>query len=162
MKIVNEPVTLKELDTVFKSINIKSAAGSDKIHFIFFKYSPELTKNYLLQIFDKSRLQNDIPTNWKYAIVKPILKPGKNKNDLNSYRSIALTNTTSKIIEKLIVNRITWCLEKNMLINPSQADFRKAMCTTDSIIRLHQEADFALNSGFVTVAFLFIILLIYY
>ena len=99
-------------------------------------------------------LQNEIPTAWKHAIVRPILKPGKDRNDLNSYRPIALTNTFSKLIEKLIVNRLTWYLEKNQLLNPSQSGFRRFMNTCDPIIRLNQEAEIAVNSGNITIAIL--------
>jgi ribonuclease HI len=54
----------------------------------------------------------------------------------------------------MIVHRLSWFLEKNKLIKPSQAGFRKMCSTSDPVIRLKQEAEFALNSGNITVAIL--------
>jgi len=57
-------------------------------------------------------------------------------------------------MEKMVVNRLSWYLEKNNLLNPNQAGFRKGHSTSDPIIRLKSEAEFSLNSGFITVAVL--------
>ncbi len=152
--MINEPFTLSELDKVIKYVNIRSSPGLDDIPFTLYRHSPHNVKSFLLDIINLSWEHNDIPPSWKHAIVKPILKPGKDKNDLNSYRPIALTNTMIKLTEKLIANRLSWYLEKNNLLNPSQAGFRKHRSTCDPIIRLHQEAEFSIKSGFVTVGVL--------
>jgi len=55
-------------------------------------------------------------------------------------------------MEKMIVYRLNWYLEKNCLLNPNQAGFRKLCSTSDPIIRLKQEAELALNTGNITVA----------
>ena len=44
--------------------------------------------------------------------------------------------------------------EKNNLINPNQAGFRKHFGTCDPIIRIKQEVDLALSAGYFTVAIL--------
>ncbi len=54
----------------------------------------------------------------------------------------------------MIVNRLNWYLVKNNLINPNQAGFRKNFSTADPIIRLKQEVDLAMNSGYYTLAVL--------
>jgi len=151
---INEKFTLIELEEVIKEINTRSSPGSDGIAYILFRHSPPNMLRLILYIINLSWEQNDIPPSWKHAIVKPILKPGKDKNDTNSYRPIALTNTISKLAEKLIVKRLSWYLEKNQLLNPSQSGFRRNRSTCDPIIRLHHEAEFSVRSGFVTVGVL--------
>ena len=87
-------------------------------------------------------------------LINPILKPNKDSNDINSYRPISITTTISKVIEKMIVSRLSWYLDKYNLLNPAQAGFRKFFCTGDPIIRLTDEADIALHSGNITIAIL--------
>ena len=151
-RLINDKFTRTELNNVLSQVNLKSAPGSDEIPFIFFKHSPNITIDYLLDIINNSWQNNLIPIEWKSAIITPILKPNKNRNDINSYRPISLTNTTSKIIEKMIVYRLNWYLEKNNLLSATQAGFRKGFCTKDPIIRLTREADTALKSGNITIA----------
>ena len=57
---------------------------------------------------------------------------------MSSYRPIALTSTISKLLERLIVNRLSWWLEAKSLLSPWQAGFRKRRCTTDQCLRLSQ------------------------
>jgi len=52
----------------------------------------------------------------------------------------------------MIVKRINWYLDKNNLLNPNQAGFRKNFSTCDPIARLNYEAEFVLNQGYHTVA----------
>jgi len=152
--LVNLPFTLSELKDVLKRVNTKSSPGYDGIPFSFFKNSPEIVLIFLQNMINSSFVTNVIPKSWKTATIKPILKPGKDKNDIKSYRPISLTTTCSKITEKLIVARLSWYLEKHNLINPSQAGFRKSFSTNDPIIRLKHEAEFAVNTGNITVAIL--------
>ena len=124
-KIINDLFNMNELESVLKNVNTKSAPGADDIPYSFFIHSPYSAKLFLLQFINKSWTTGRIPTSLKHSIIKPFLKPHKNKTDLNSYRPISLTSTTSKIMEKMIVNRLNWYLETNNLLNPNQAGFRK-------------------------------------
>jgi len=85
-------------------------------------------------------------------MVNPILKSSKDSNDTNSYRPISITTTISKLIEKMIVNRLQWFLEKNSLLNPNQSGFRKTFSTSDPIIKIKYEAEFAVETGNHTIA----------
>ena len=57
---------------------------------------------------------------------------------MSSYRPIALTCTIGKLLERLIVNRLSWWLETKSLLCPWQAGFRKRRFTTDQCLRLSQ------------------------
>ena len=85
----------------------------------------------LNKIWDKGRL----PKKWKTAIVIPILKPNKDRNNINSYRPISLTNNTCKIMETIITNRLKHYVESNNLISKNQCDFRNKRSTTYQLIR---------------------------
>jgi len=153
-KLLNETLRRSELDHVLNSVNKKSSPGFDELSYQYLINLPEEGKNYYLKLINHSWELNIIPKSWKLAIVKPILKPNKDKKSYESYRPISLTLTTSKIMEKIIGNRLTWYLEKNNLLKPSQAGFRKKMSTSDALIRIEREANFAIHSGNYTVAIL--------
>ena len=46
------------------------------------------------------------PDRLKYAIIKPILKKGGDDQNISNYRPISLLTSFSKIIEKLMYNRL--------------------------------------------------------
>jgi len=151
---INDNFKFNELTNVLKKVNIKSSPGIDDIPFLLLVNSPDNIKANLLYLLNASWQSGVIPNKWKHSIIKPILKPNKNKNDLLSYRPISLTSTFSKILEKLVVNRLNWFLDKNNLMNTNQAGFRKTFSTSDPVIRLKYEADFAIKTGNITVAIL--------
>jgi len=152
--IINDAFKFKELDDVLNKVNIKSSPGIDNIPFLLLVNLPINIKEYLLKLINASWQTGTIPKNCKHSVIKPILKPNKNKNDLHSYRPISLTSTFSKVMEKMVVNRLNWFLEKNNLMNKNQAGFRKNFSTNDPVIRLTYEADYAIKSGNITVAIL--------
>ena len=57
-------------------------------------------------------------------------------------------------MEKMISTRLTWFLNKNIIIPNSHAGFRKHFSTSDPIIRLKNEVDFVIKEGHFTVAIL--------
>jgi len=110
---INETFKFAELTNVLKNVNIKSSRGIDDIPFSLIINSPDIIKKQVLNLINISWQSGVIPEKWKHSVVKPILKPNKNKNDLNSYRPISLTNTFSKLMKRMIVNRLNWYLDKN-------------------------------------------------
>src|SRR6267154_1581528 len=154
VNIINEPFKISELVSVIKDSNINSAPGSDDIPFSYYKHAPDTVIKYILNFINLSWITNVIPISWKTSIVKPILKPNKDSSDINSYRPISITNTIIKLIEKIIVKRLNWYLEKNSLLNPNQAGFRKNFSTCDPIVRLNHEIDFSVSHGYHSIAIL--------
>ena len=71
----------------------------------------------------------------KIKLVIPSHKKGPN-NDVNNYRPISLLSVFSKILEKLIVVRLTDYLELHEIIYPNQFGFRHGYSTTHSLISI--------------------------
>lgn len=90
----------------------------------------------MLKIFNKIWSTNCFPKLWKEAIVIPILKPGKDKTEPTSYRPISLTCNMSKILEKIINNRLTRHLEMTHALKDNQFGFRKGLSTTDHLLSI--------------------------
>ena len=113
---------------------------------------PNTDKIELLKFLNLSWNRQKLPEQWKISIIKPIKKPEKNPEEINSYRPIALTSCICKIMEKMIGDRLRWFLEKNELLNYFQSGFRKNHNTIDHVIRLYTEAQNSVNCGNYTVA----------
>lgn len=53
----------------------------------------------------------EIPHQWRETIIVPVLKPGKNAKQIESYRPISLTSSVGKVFERILMERLsTWIL----------------------------------------------------
>ena len=62
---------------------------------------------YLHDILNRIFLSSKLPSEWKDKLIIPILKPGKDPSRPQSYRPIALQSCVSKLLEKIICNRLS-------------------------------------------------------
>ncbi|XP_076623123.1 uncharacterized protein LOC143342788 [Colletes latitarsis] len=135
----NHPRNMKilptELQSALKSVK-NSSPGPDSIPNIFIQQLPKAGISYLLDIYNCIWLNGVFPTKWQEAIVVPILKPGKNKLQVDSYRPIALTCCLCKLLEKIICKRLRWYLEINNLLEKNQNGFRQYRSTIDNLAML--------------------------
>ena len=81
-------------------------------------------------------MTQDFPTSWKTAIIIPVPKPGKVLSDPGSYRPIALTSCLCKTMERLVNSRLTWYLERHMVITEYQSGCRRRRSTVDNLVTL--------------------------
>lgn len=110
----NCPFSTEELNLAIATLN-HSAPGPDSIHNIMLKNLTPEKKEELLSLYNNSWNTGFIPSTWKTAKIVPILKPGKNPNMASSYRPIALSNTMLKLLERMVLSRLIWILEKETL-----------------------------------------------
>ena len=100
---------------------------------------PDSWKQLLHAFYQKCWLNETLPSIWKQSVIIPILKQGKPKSAIASYRPIALTSHAGKIMEKIILKRwlyITVKKKEEGIIPVNQAGFRKGRCTTDHLVKL--------------------------
>jgi hypothetical protein len=70
------------------------------------------------------------PDRCKYAIVRPIYKKGE-ITEMDNYRPISLLMTCSKILERVMLNRLVQHLEVNNILSAAQFGFRKDLHIDD-------------------------------
>ena len=134
-EIYNAPFSFNELEEALSGAK-DSAVGPDDIHYLLIKHLAQPAKEILLSLYNEIFSgKKPFPPEWRKATVIPIAKPGKDPLQPGSYRPIALTSCLCKILEKMINKRLTWYLEKNKIITPYQAGFRKNRSTNDQLIR---------------------------
>lgn len=135
---INSPITRAELEEALKDSR-NSAPGPDDVPVIFLQHLPEKAKAYLLKIFNDVWQRQYVPENWRQSTVIPIPKPNKPKMQPSSYRPISLTNTSCKLMEKIVNKRLIHTIEERNLLYKHQNGFRKNRSALDSIVALETE-----------------------
>ena len=138
-------VSVFELKDLIKKIRGRGAPGPDGISNKLIKILPDQFIYFLKILFDASISLSHIPLEWKNANVVMISKPQKNKQDINSYRPISLLNTLSKLLEKVIQNRLNSWLQSNNILANQQCGFRRNRSTKEHHLRLIQTCQQAFN-----------------
>jgi Reverse transcriptase (RNA-dependent DNA polymerase) len=105
----------------------------------------------LNHVFNLSFSSGTVPTQLKIAKIVPIFKSG-DADSVDNYRPISLLSNFSKVLEKIMCNRLTCFLENNGLISNNQYGFRKGHSTVHPIIHLLNEVAGAANRKKYTVA----------
>ena len=131
----NQEFTLKELtDAINRSGS--TSIGPDKIHYDFFRHLNDDQLKELLHFYNFLWTSEVFPDAWRHSYIIPILKPGKDRNQLQSYRPIQLTSCMCKLLERMIGKRLAWCLESQGLLSKYQCAFRSGRSTDDHLVRL--------------------------
>ena len=130
----NQPFSMDELRTALGKAH-DTAPGPDQIHYQILKHLPGASLQCLLKVFNNIWETGEFPPSWREAIIIPIAKPGKDSNDPNNYRPIALTSCVCKTMERMINDRLVWYLESSSLITEAQSGFRKTRSTMDHLVR---------------------------
>ena len=125
----SEPLTHSEVFEAINSIQKKKTLDIYGLSVSFIsKFALTLSKP-LRHIFSLSFSQGVVPQQLKIAKVIPIFKSGS-RNSMDNYRPISLLCVFSKILEKIMFNRLSSFLETNNIICPEQFGFRKSHSTT--------------------------------
>ena len=90
----------EELKGGIRNTKVKKQPGPDNIFPEFIQNLGPKAMKILTTIYNKLwNSRDNLPDEWKKAILVPILKPNKPANLINSYRPIALTSILAKIQE---------------------------------------------------------------
>ena len=91
----------------------------------------------ITKILNESLSSGTVPTEFKTAIVKPLLKKNNlDPNVLGNYRPISNLPFLSKILEKVIFHQLSDHLASNNLLTPHQSAYRSGHSTETAILRI--------------------------
>ena len=89
--------------------------------------------------------------NFKEAHVRPLLKKTYlPKNELKNYRPVSSLSLISKILEKIVANRLLAHIENNHQSNPLQSAYRKHQSTESALLKVHNDIVISMDKGEVT------------
>ncbi|GBN93164.1 putative RNA-directed DNA polymerase from transposon X-element [Araneus ventricosus] len=131
----NSTFSYHELKDALRKSN-PTSPGPDQIHNNMLKHLGESSLLTILLLFNRIWQERVFPHSWLKAIVVPIPKPGKDKQNPNNYRPIALTSCLSKLLERMVSARLMHVLERSKWFVPSQSGFRGRRNTIDNLLKL--------------------------
>ena len=102
--------------------------GADEINFNVIKHCFGELCGPLKYLFDLSLQRGVFPDLMKIAIVSPIFKTG-DIADISNYRLIYVLTSFSKILERVMYNRLYKYLTEQKILHPQQFGFRKGHST---------------------------------
>ena len=129
----SDPLTLSEIHETIEQLKSKNSSDSDGLSVTFLKKIALSISKPLLHIFSKSLNTGVIPHQLKISKAIPLYKSG-DRSSLDNYRPIALLSSFSKILEKIVCNRLSIYLENNDLLINFQFGFRKEHSTLHPMI----------------------------
>ena len=123
------PTSLDEIHrSSISDIKIGKASGIDEL-------SALAIDPYLRKLINQTFSQGEFPDCLEIAKVIPLFKPGS-KTDVDNYRSISSLPVLSKVLEKIMYNRLIKFLDKNGILYENQFGFRSKLSTRDALIEI--------------------------
>ena len=135
-----------EVEKLILGLKDDCAVGWDNISNVILKKFRHILGPPLTHIFGICLAKGIFPNCLKKAVVIPIFKSGS-KSLVNNYRPISLLPAISKILEKIINNRLINYLEKKSLLSNMQFGFRPKLSAPDAVFHLTEYVTQELGKG---------------
>ena len=134
-----------EIEAALVHLKSRKSPGPDGIHNEFLKnLGPKLIA-WLTLLFNTCLNTAHIPNLWRRANVIAVLKPGKDEKLPTNYRPISLLCIPYKLLERVILARITPTIEGTL--PQEQAGFRQGRSTLDQLIQLTDNIEESHDKG---------------
>ena len=125
----------EELRKAFHSLKPNKSEGIDEIHVNIIKSIYEFVEEPLYFIFNHSLKQGIFPNDLKIAKVIPLYK--KDEDDIvSNYRPVSILPCFSKILERIMYNRLYDHLIQNNLLYHKQFGFQRGHSTEHAVVDL--------------------------
>lgn len=130
-----DPISPLDILSITSKIKSKNSQGHDGISTKLMKGTINSIIDPITHIMNKSIETGLVPEQMKIAKITPIFKSGS-MHSFNNYRPISILPAFSKILEKVIANKLIKFLENQNLLYKHQYGFRPHHSTTHPIIHL--------------------------
>ena len=125
----------EEVLAVLLSLDVNKASGPDGISNRMLKETARSISSSLTDIFNFSLRVGVYPSQWKEANITPVHKSGPRKK-IENYRPISLLCVISKVMERLVYNKLYLYLVSNNLLTSKNAGFKKNNSTITQLVAL--------------------------
>ena len=142
--------TLEEVIAAINSLPNKQCS-LDPIPTWLLKKASHIIGPFLVKLYNRSFTDGRLPLSFKSSYITPILKkPNLDNGDTNSYRPISNLPVISKLLERLILTRITNHLNVNNLYPTNQSAYRQCHSTETAVIKVFSDVLGAADHGKLT------------
>lgn len=132
------PTTIEEITKAINQLPKKKAPDPDSITNKMLNKTHDSALQKITNINYAKPSTNYFPAQWKNTNIIFIHKQGKPHKDVKSCRPISLLNTLSKLIEKIIKNRLDKEIKEKSLIPNQQFGFRTNHGTIQQVDKITQ------------------------
>jgi len=129
----NHPILREEVEAAVRSLKKGKSAGADNVPAELVQAGGEAVIGALLTICNKIWQTGEWPTPWTQSLIITLPKKG-NLQQCQNYRTISLISHPSKVMLKILLNRLKPQAEE--IIAEEQAGFRPRRSTTEQIFNL--------------------------
>ena len=126
-------ITEKEVHNAIKSLKNNKSPGSDHIKNEMIKSGKDLLLKPLTKIFNLILRSGIYPNEWSKGKLISVHKSG-DKSDPQNYRGICLSSSISKLLNKILNDRLDLYINENHTLPDEQVGFRKKMRTSDHLL----------------------------
>ena len=145
------PTYEEEIANIIKNLKCGSAAGWDEISTKIVKSSCFHIRVMLRHLFNLSLLSGIFPNELKITRVVPLFKSGDPQH-FSNYRPVSILPIFSKILERLVYNRILSHINSHNLLYCNQFGFRNEhspnlamICLVDNILNALEKGEYVLG-----------------
>ena len=135
-----------EVSHLLSTYKAKTSSGPDGISSAMLRNTSASSSPKLTALFNLSLREGKVPTEWKVSNITPIHKSGE-KNMASNYRPISLLSLVSKVLERIIHNRVSNYLSSNKLLSDRQFGFRKGFSTQEALLSVTNDWHKQLSSN---------------
>ncbi|KAL1124059.1 hypothetical protein AAG570_001829 [Ranatra chinensis] len=128
--------TPREIEKIIKKLKNNKSPGSDGIPNTVLKHFTRKALVKLTNITNAIFKHAHYPTHWKTATVIALPKPGKPTSEPSSYRPISLLSSLAKVVDRIILNRLTDVGDRMRIIPDNQFGFRRNHATIHQLSRV--------------------------
>ena len=126
------PISPEEIEAALKNMKCGKAPGYNNIHPEFLKNLGPRAKECPAIFLTRIISEKNLPKSWRIAKTVAIPKPGLDPKMASSYRPISLLSMCYKLLERIILHRIS----PAEILNIEQAGFRPGRSTQDQVLAL--------------------------
>ena len=123
-KLENFEISMNDIIFALKDFDIKKAQGFTFIDNKVIKFCLNGVSKMFYCLFNKILDFEKLPNGLKTAIVSPVLKANKPKNQFLSYRCISVQPNIYKVFENIVLHKLKPFLEMKQVIPKSQYGYR--------------------------------------
>ena len=128
------PISPEEVATALKNMKCGKAPGYDNVHPEFLKNLGPRAREWLAIFLTRIISEKNLPKRWRITKTVAIPKPGKYPKMASSYRPISLLSICYKLLERIILHRISPAVDE--ILNIEQSGFRPGRSTQNPVLAL--------------------------